>query len=275
MASIRTLTRALAAGAAVLALAAPASAATPGAVLDQSATGTPNAFSYITHLEGYRAAQTFTPALSGQLTDVSVWLSFDAGFSLDAGLTVTITPVVGGLPDTGTALATATIPHGVVTTTAAQVDVSFTTPAQVTAGQQYAIVLNEISAGQTPGSHTHYRLAGFNATTYAGGSLVTAPSNNPWSVQAGDAWFQTYVLTAVSGGSEGGRVGYCIGGRFFDLLVGQPDGDELYKSATSAIFLEDRGVTCDPPPAGWVFKGRTDAGEVVDDGLYRLYAPAA
>ena len=68
------------------------------------------------------------------------------------------------------------------------------------------------------------------------------------------------------------RAGYCLRGTFLDLLAGQPDFDPAYAGATPARFVKGLGITCDPAPAGYVLKGRTDDGVTVGAGMYDLYA---
>jgi hypothetical protein len=80
-----------------------------------------------------------------------------------------------------------------------------------------------------------------------------------------------------------GRVGYCAvagntypdgtpipPGTFINLLEGQPDYDPNYKGATIANYIEGMGITCDPPPAGYVRKGFADSDDV-PAGLYPFY----
>jgi hypothetical protein len=43
------------------------------------------------------------------------------------------------------------------------------------------------------------------------------------------------------------RGGYCLDGRFLDLLYGQAAYDAAYKGATPAYYVEGKGLTCDPP----------------------------
>jgi hypothetical protein len=43
------------------------------------------------------------------------------------------------------------------------------------------------------------------------------------------------------------RAGYCLDGRFVDLLNHQAELDPAYAGATPAFYVEGRGLTCDPP----------------------------
>lgn len=81
------------------------------------------------------------------------------------------------------------------------------------------------------------------------------------------------------------RLGYCSvagnsdpftgkgipAGTFLDLLTGQPQTDAHYLGATPAIFVDGRGITCDPPPPGYVRSGFAGDQENVSPGLYPRY----
>jgi hypothetical protein len=62
-------------------------------------------------------------------------------------------------------------------------------------------------------------------------------------------------------------------GTFLDLQVGQPTVDPAYKGATPAIFVQGKGITCDPPPASDVLNGKTTSADNVDEP-YDRYLPA-
>ena len=114
-------------------------------------------------------------------------------------------------------------------------------------------------------------------------------------VQAGDTYgfdmsgsnvdsngtLQGTLSLAVTEPQQTDRSGYCAGagdyngltgapiapGTFLDLVTGQPDLDPAYRGATPASYLEDAGITCDPPPAGYVQSGMR--------GVNPYYAPAS
>jgi len=48
------------------------------------------------------------------------------------------------------------------------------------------------------------------------------------------------------------RVGYCVDGTFFNLVRGQPSADPTYDGWVYASYVDGKGLTCDPPPEGWV-----------------------
>ena len=68
------------------------------------------------------------------------------------------------------------------------------------------------------------------------------------------------------------RRGYCLNGRFLLLVLGQPRTDPNYKGATFANFIAGKGLTCDPPPAGFVRRGFATAAMQVPPGIYPYYA---
>lgn len=64
-------------------------------------------------------------------------------------------------------------------------------------------------------------------------------------------------------------------GTFLDLVSGQPETDPHYTGATPAIFVEGVGLTCDPPPAGYVRSGLAGNDQHVGGGVYAYYTRAA
>ena len=172
----------------------------PGAALDQSNPSRASACRYTGWVPddatGW-AAQTFTAGVSGSLTDVVVWLRVN-----DPRLSVAIASVdASGRPVVATPLASAS-PAVAATTTYVDVDVSFSTPARVEAGKQYAIVLSPSTSGAV------------NDWTWKAdlGSSTSDPSGSPcangayaggrfWVSSAAigadaDFFFQTYVVPA-------------------------------------------------------------------------------
>jgi hypothetical protein len=59
-------------------------------------------------------------------------------------------------------------------------------------------------------------------------------------------------------------------GTFLNLLFGQPDTDPHYKGATLANYVEGKGLTCDPPPTGFVRDGFAHSPDVPPD-LYPFW----
>ena len=91
----------------------------------------------------------------------------------------------------------------------------------------------------------------------------------------GKANSSTRLCSRVSplGGANRPRRGYCLNGRFLLLELGQPRSDPTYKGATFANFIAGKGLTCGPPPAGFVRRGFATAAMQVPPGIYPYYAP--
>jgi hypothetical protein len=94
------------------------------------------------------------------------------------------------------------------------------------------------------------------------------------SIGAEDAW--AAGATGATGGSGPSRAGYCSvagnthpdgttipPGTFLDLQLGQPDWDPHYAGAQPAIYVEGKGITCDPPPTGYTQGGLYPGGDAV------------
>ena len=62
-------------------------------------------------------------------------------------------------------------------------------------------------------------------------------------------------------------------GTFLNLEAGQADTDSHYTGATPAIFVKGTGLTCDPPPPGYIRSGFADDRVDMAGGLYPLWIP--
>jgi hypothetical protein len=144
------------------------------------------------------AAQTFTAGRSGTLTDVVLPLRGGTD-----QITVAVAPVDGGgMPIVASPLASTTLPFA-KPSTYTPIDFLFPTPAQLTAGKQYAIVVSsstestatyvawEGDIGSTYGDSTGARCAD---GAYGGGRAWTQGSD-PLGANA-DFFFETYVVPA-------------------------------------------------------------------------------
>jgi uncharacterized surface protein with fasciclin (FAS1) repeats len=60
-------------------------------------------------------------------------------------------------------------------------------------------------------------------------------------------------------------------GSFLSLNRGQPTWDYHYVGAVPAFFIEGMGITCDPPAAGYVQKGRAPGSLHVPSNLYPYF----
>ena len=166
------------------------SSAAAGTLDQQQTTSTTNAGLFTNQ----SAAQTFTAGITG-VVDQADLLLFKTGPTPNP-VTVEIRNVSAGKPGT-TALASASIPISAITTAPATfVPVTFTTPAPVTAGTQYALVAYSVTGVDAVGWNYQD-----NTNVYPAGTLFisneTVPPVDTWNEQAGDDFaFKTYVAPA-------------------------------------------------------------------------------
>ena len=237
------------------------SAAAAGGVLDQSSTTIDDAqAALVSQLHVSTVTQTFTAGASGQLTDVQIviWAEF---FGSTGSLRMVVHPAPGGVVDTATTLATASVAASSLptnSTTLTWTDFAFSTPPSLVAGGEYAFTVDEVSA-----THQHFWWQGSDTDVYAGGQA----SGSFIYPSGGDVTFQTYLLPDSPLGS--GRAGYCSAagdtwldgtpipvGSFLNLSVGQPETDAHYARATFPLYLEGAGLSCGAP-AGYSATGDT------------------
>ena len=147
--------------------------------------------------------QTFTPALTGNLTKADVNLFCSGCTGTIPNLTLSIQATSGGLP-TGADLAAATI-TGFSSGSAVFYTAVFSPPLAVTAGTQYALVIRP-TANPSPGTYalTRSGTATLGADVYAGGTRVSgASSGTSWSIPltggvSTDAGFRIYINTGFA-----------------------------------------------------------------------------
>jgi len=155
---------------------------------------------------------SFTAGLSGDLASIEVQTSayssfYSAGFAAHDGEAKVWSVDGAGLP-TGTALATATIPVASIPTAGGTLTITFSTPATVTAGTNYAFTIGFVEqagatsswltfptgiapagkhflslANGTPGLHSPY---GINFTTYVESVAPEDPSDEEPPAGASD-----------------------------------------------------------------------------------------
>ena len=159
--------------------------------LDQQQTQT-SSFSLGSDYE----AQTFKTGLSGPLTKAEVYLST----SNTGAITVGIFNTSSGVP-TGSALATTTLTPSA---TAQYFAATFSSPATVTAGNTYALVLFR-SGGS---SWIVCSNGGSNCTsTYADGNAYTSSNGTSWTLSTTkQTVFKTYVSAASNYASSGNLI---------------------------------------------------------------------
>ena len=202
---------------AALVAAAPASAGT----LDQSQPTTSTGSLLVGG--DFTPAQTFTPGLTGSLDQVDVWVTRSGSCVGDLVVQIrTVTP--DGTP-TGTVLATSTVSQSVpvdvgglppTTSTAT----FFASPAAVTAGTQYAIVLT----APNPCYFWHHS----GEDTYPRGTAFLGQVGGAWDRRPYDAAFRTYVLVASgSGATCKGQQATRVGTAGNDEITGTPERDVI------------------------------------------------
>lgn len=144
--------------------------------------------------------QTFIPAITGQLVMAEIQLFCNGCGATPPNLTLSVRATSGGLP-TGADLASVTIP-GSLFASGATVSATgtFGTPATVTAGTQYALVLRPVSVP----AGTGYFWIRSSPSTYANGQRVlSADSGVNWTADATrDFNFKTYIQTGFAPDGE-------------------------------------------------------------------------
>ncbi len=128
------------------------------------------------------AGQTFTPSVTGKVTEIDVNLFCSGCTGTTPNLTLSIRATSGGLP-TGADLAAATI-TGFNNGAAVFYTATFGSPVTLTAGTQYAFVIRP-TANPSPGTYalTRSGTATAGSDVYAGGTRVAgATSGTVWSI---------------------------------------------------------------------------------------------
>ena len=122
------------------------------------------------------AGQTFIPAVTGLLAKVDVQLFCSGCTGTTPNITVSVRNTSGGLP-TGADLASAILP-GFSSGSGVYYTVTFGSPATLTSGTQYALILGP-AANPSPGGYFWIRSS---PSTYANGSRVlSADSGGTWT----------------------------------------------------------------------------------------------
>jgi hypothetical protein len=139
--------------------------------------------------------QTFIPAVTGELSRVDVQLFCSGCTGTTPNITVSIRATSAGLP-AGADLATATIP-GFANAAGTFYTATFGSPATLTSGTQYALILGPI-ANPSPGAGYFWIRA--SPGTYASGQRVlSADSGGTWSADSTrDYNFRTFISTGYA-----------------------------------------------------------------------------
>jgi len=156
------------------------------AVDQQNAVLGASGFSILPPPNTQLVGQTFTPAISGNLTKLDINLFCSGCSGPDTPVTVEIRTTSGGVP-TATVLASTTIP-GFSVANPAFYTATFSSPPALTAGTSYAILARVTTA----------RAGSYNATfaagnPYSGGVLVFGDGTLWGSMPSDDLGFRTYM----------------------------------------------------------------------------------
>lgn len=182
-------------------------------------------------------AQTFTPSTSGSLTTVGLGLSKSGTVT---NLTSAIYAATAGVP-TGSSLASKTLTGSdlaAVPTGQTVFNVTFATPATVTAGSTYAIVTTTTDTVGTGGGDYRWYLS----TPYANGNAAEKTSG-PWTAAAYDLVFAVYI-DAISSGDASAPI--------TDEALPEPIQQQFGKPKT--------GACDDAQPTGLNWGGVADGG---------------
>lgn len=182
---------------AALGIAPPAHAGT----LDQRQTVYEGSFDLGLNGPDRVAAQTITAGLTGGLDQVDLPVGYEASCQPSGPLIVQIRTVANGLPS-GTVLASASLASSQVDNEVGAatdfVSVAFASPAPVTAGIAYAIVLSAPEAGDCGGPLAYYEWQlGADNPYPAGAAFFSANGGTTWpAFGTTDGAFRTYVVAA-------------------------------------------------------------------------------
>ena len=164
--------------------------------IDQSNTaGTTTGTTFATTSWG---GQTFIPAITGALSKVDVQLFCSGCTGTTPNLTLSVRATSGGLP-TGADLATATL-TGFSSGAATYYSITFGTPATLTSGTQYALILRPVAAPSAGG----YFWIRSSPSTYANGQRVISTDNGTtWTADSTrDFNFKAYMSTGYSASGD-------------------------------------------------------------------------
>lgn len=184
-----------------------------GGNLDQQNTNVTRSGESFDYAMNRWVAQTFTAGVSGPLSRVDVLMvcAFCSALGTPPPIKVSIRATSGGLP-TGADLAVTQFTMTGIDGLQYWNSAIFSTPANVTAGTQYAIVVRSSGVYGTTGKNIAWSSsttsANLGADVYAGGALLDSPNNGsswtvPYNPPSSDAGFKTYIggITYVFSGS--------------------------------------------------------------------------
>jgi hypothetical protein len=293
MIPLRTLATSAAAGLLVLAAATSALAASgtldqqhacAGDVCNDESTAYPDVNAPVAPgaTQAVTLAQTFTPGVSGQLTDVGLFLAVLGGQGVvyPASLEVRIVEVDGsGHPDmSASPLASTNVPIASLPApgTTGWVEIAFTSPATLVAGTTYAIALGPSPLASTPWMIWQMDVSSKGAyVDYPGGEAMGASLPNAgswtwnlmydWVAQSGtgtaDFGFRTYMVEAAPTPSPSPSISPSPSPTPSPSPSISPSPSPLTSpspSATSAVAPTGSAPALTPPPTATVDQPTTD-----------------
>lgn len=184
-----------------------------GATIDQQNTTITN--NGVAFTNASWVGQTFTAGKSGSLTRADVNLFCVFCTTAPPSIIVSIRATSGGMP-TGSDLASASLAISDYSGTQAFYTASFASPASVTAGTQYALIIHASAAYGTSGKNLGFSDSAASAAVgnnvYASGQLVRSTSGGsswiaePSYTPTADGGFKTYIGGSVGGYNSDGNL---------------------------------------------------------------------
>ena len=131
--------------------------------------------------------------------------------------------------------------------------------------------VDRVVALESEGYPSAEQMRTFGPVQRLGGVLVAPACDEP-SLAARD--LTPFVRAYREQVRSGAEIGYCLGSNYHSLSVGlEPAG--LLEAATPASFVAGRGLTCEPPPRGYVRRGFATPEQGVPADTYPLWVPPA
>jgi len=209
-----------------------------------------------------REAQGFTPSVSGNLDSIS--LSIVKSSTSVGDLTVAVYATAAGKP-TGSALASQVVSQASIpssSTPAVRVNIAFSSPAALTSGTVYAIVLSSAFTGSNNYTYSWY---GSLALFYAGGNAsYTINGGSTWNMSTGNVKFSLVTHMSVPVATPG-KDQFTFGA--------QHGSTPAYQVNTAGAY---RAQTFKPSVSGyfhhaWLHIGRAD-GQTTGTVDFKVYA---
>lgn len=138
--------------------------------------------------------QTFTCGITDTLSQVNLWL---LKIGSPTNIVIQIQETTGDKPNGSVLASDLILPESIPTGTAGLVSVTFTTPASLTSGTKYAIVL--FQEGYAGNSSNAVNCYGYQSGGYTGGNEgYSTNAQSSWTAElSADLYFATYMGSAA------------------------------------------------------------------------------